>query len=145
MRTGKKLFLCSLFLLLALLLTGFTATGTIRAYVVFQQDHQQIQQGDAHTVKGWMTISYVSHMYHVPEPCFVQNLHVHDHWLVEHAPLRALADFSRQSLEHFLHQVANVIIAYRQQLACAPPPSDTPTPIPTQEVLHQSSENGGQL
>src|SRR5712664_3835512 len=92
MRTRVKFLLSSLLLMLALLLTGFTATGTIQAYETLQQTQQQVKHSDVRAVRGWMTIPYVSHVYRVPQPCFTQELHVNDRWLLSHANLRMLAD-----------------------------------------------------
>ena len=126
LRTSAKFIYTSLLLCLAVILTCFTATGTIQAYQHFQQDHQRIQAGDATTVRSWMTIPYVSHVYKVPEPCFTQTLHLNDHWLVEHATLRVIADHYQRPLQKLITDVQHVIVIYRRkQLTCGPPPKTT--------------------
>jgi hypothetical protein len=123
LKTSAKFVYTSLLLCLAVILTGFTATGTIQAYQHFQQDHQRIQAGDVTTVRSWMTIPYVARVYKVPEPCFTQTLHLNDRWLVEHATLRTLADHYKRSLTGLIINVQHVIVMYRRkQLSCGPPP-----------------------
>ncbi len=83
-----------------------------------------------------MTIPYVSHVYKVPEPCFTQSLHLTDHWLVEHATLRVIADHYQRSLALLLLDVQHVILNYRRkQLTCGPP---GPAPTRTTVKLHAS-------
>lgn len=123
MKTSIKFLYTSLLLFLALWLTFSTASGTIRAYQQFQQDHQRVQSGDATTVRPWMTIPYVAHLYKVPEPCFTRNLNLNDHWLVEHATLRVLADHYQRPLDRLVRDVQDVIQGYRRkQLNCGSSP-----------------------
>lgn len=129
MKTSAKFIYTSLLLCVAVILTCFTATGTIQAYQHFQQDHQLIQAGDATTVKAWMTIPYVAHVYKIPEPCFTQTLHLNDRSLVEHATLRVLADHYRRPLQKLITDVQQVIVNFRRkQLTCEPPPKTTKPP-----------------
>ncbi len=126
LKTSLKFIFTSLLLCLALLLTGFTATGTIQAYQHFQQDHQGIQHGDVTTVRPWMTIPYISYVYSVPQPCFIQSLHLTDHSLVEHATLRVLADHYQLPLKQMINDVQNIILSYRRkELNCGPSPMTT--------------------
>lgn len=128
MKTSVKFLYTSLLLCLALVVTCFTATGTIQAYQHFQQDHQRIQAGDVTTVSAWMTIPYVSRVYRVPEICFTQALHLNDYWLVEHATLRVIADSSRRPLQRLIRDIQDVIITYRRkQLYCGPSPKTIKT------------------
>lgn len=142
LKTSLKFTFTSLLLCLALLLTGFTATGTIQAYQHFQQDHQSIQHGDVTTVRPWMTIPYISHVYKVPQLCFTQSLHLTDHWLVEHATLRVLADHYQRPLERLISDVQNVILVYRRkELDCGPPTTAAetggrPPPFSPREGVH---------
>ena len=123
MKTSVKFTYTSLLLCLALALTCFTASGTIQAYQQFQRDHQSVQNGDVTTVRPWMTIPYIARVYRVPEPCLTQTLHLNDHWLVEHATLRVLADHYQRPLERLILDVQHVILNYRRkQLNCGPPP-----------------------
>jgi hypothetical protein len=133
----------SLLLGLALLFTCFTASGTIRAYQHFQQDHQRIQAGDVTTISSWMTIPYIVRVYKVPEPCFTQSLRLADRWLVQHATLRVIADYEQRPLARLILNVQQIILSYRRgQLVCGPPPSNTARgkdiPIP----LYFSAEKG---
>lgn len=143
LKTSIKLIYTSLLLCLALLLTCFTATGTIQAYQQFQQDHQRVQNGDVTTVSSWMTIPYVSHLYRVPEPCFTQTLNMNDHWLVRHATLRVLADDYQLPLSKLLYDVEHIILQYRRkQLTCGPPPPPTTIQATSTHVLPFSAWKG---
>jgi hypothetical protein len=130
LKTSAKFTYTCLLLCVAMILTGFTATGTIQAYQHFQQDHRRIQAGDATTVRSWMTIPYVSHVYRVPEPCFTQNLQLNNRWLVEHATLRVVADDYHRPLQRLLVDIQHVIVTYRRtQLACEPAPKTLKPPV----------------
>lgn len=125
-KTGLKIrakFVCvSLLLCVAVVGTFFTATGTIQAYQRFQQDHQLIQTGDVTTVRAWMTIPYVARVYHVPESCFSQSLHISNHWLEKHATLRDIASYYHWSGDGLIRDVQEIILNYRQgQHACGTP------------------------
>jgi len=129
LKTSAKFIYTSLLLCVAVILTGFTATGTIQAYQHFQQDHQRIQAGDATTVSSWMTVTYVARVYKVPEPCFTQTLHLNDHWLVEHATLRVIADHYQRPLQKLIVDVQHIIVNYRRkQMTCGPPPKSLRAP-----------------
>ncbi|HEX7736992.1 MAG TPA: hypothetical protein VF458_19260 [Ktedonobacteraceae bacterium] len=128
MKTSIKFIYTSLLLCLALWLTCATATGTIQAYQQFQQEHQRVQSGDAATVRPWMTIPYVARVYRVPEPCFTETLRLDDHWLVEHATLRVIADHYKRPVDKLIHDVRDVIQGYRRkQLFCGSAPPATQT------------------
>jgi hypothetical protein len=143
LKTSVKFIYTSLLLCLAVLLTCFTATGTIQAYQHFQQDHQRIQAGDVTTVSSWMTIPYVSQVYKVPEPCFTQNMHLSDRWLVEHATLRAISDHYRRPLGKLILDVQHVIVTYRRkQLNCALPQKTVKIRGPNTHVLPSPTRKG---
>lgn len=124
MKVHIKFICASLLLCLALTFMFLTATGTIQAYQHFEQDHQRIQAGDVTTVSSWMTIPYIARVYHVPEKCFSQSLHIADRWLVEHATLRVIADHYQRPIDRFIRDVQHVILGYRQRkISCSAPTS----------------------
>ena len=118
-----KLLCVSFLLCLALAGMFFSAAGTIRAYQQLQQNHLHIITGDVSTVNSWMTLPYVSQVYHVPENCLTHALHVSDPWLIHHASLHVIADDTRQPLNTVLLKVRETILAYRKHPSACPSPT----------------------
>lgn len=123
-----KLLITGLLLSLAVFLVCFSATNTIQAYKHVQQNNRRVQSGDVSTVSSWMTIPYISRVYHVPELCFTQTLNISNRTLAEHATLRTLADHYHWPLPTLIQRVQQVILQYHQKLlSCDPPPKNSPT------------------
>lgn len=127
MKIRVKFLLVSLLLILALACMFFSAAGTIQAYQQFEKNHQRITSGDVSTVDAWMTLSYVAHVYHVPETCLYQSLHVLNSWLTRRATLRALADRYRRPVNQVILDVQHAILNYRKHHVICPEPSPPPT------------------
>jgi hypothetical protein len=120
-----KLLCVSLLLCLALAGMFFSAAGTIRAYRQLQQNHQHIITGDVNTVSSWMTLPYVSQVYHVPESCLTHALHISNPWMIHHASLHVISDYTGRPLDTVLLKVREAILAYRKyHSAC---PASTPS------------------
>jgi hypothetical protein len=122
-----KFLLVSLLLALALACMFFSAAGTIQAYQQFEKNHQRITSGDVSTVDSWMTLPYVAHVYHVPETCLYQSLHVLNSWPTRHETLRALADRYRRPVNQVILEVQYAILNYRKHHIICPAPSPPPT------------------
>lgn len=145
--TLRVKFLC-VSLLLCLALTGMflSAAGTIQAYQQLQKNHQHILSGDVSTVNSWMTLPYIAQVYHVPANCLTQSLHISDPWLIHHASLRVIADYTRQPLNTLLLNVRNTILTYRKHhTACpapAPPKTKTTGHVNVLQLLPSTSWRG---
>lgn len=111
-------FLCvSLLLCLALACLLFSATRTIQAYQQLQQSHQRILSGDVSSVDAWMTFPYIARVYHIPENCLYQTLHLPGTWMVRHSTLRVIADYYARPVDSIIRDVQRVILGYRQNHA----------------------------
>lgn len=79
-----------------------------------------------------MTIPYIAHVYHVPESCLFQSLHISTLTLKTYASLRFIADASHRSIDAVMFDVRHTILEYRQHhLVC-------PTPVPVIQLLSTS-------
>lgn len=107
-------FLCVSFLLcLALVCLLFSATRTIQAYQQLQQSHQRTLSGDVSSIDAWMTFPYIARVYHVPENCLYQSLHLPGSWTVRHSTLRVIADHYARSVDSVIKDVQQAILRYR--------------------------------
>lgn len=114
-----KFISVSLLLCMALICTVFAATGTIRAYQQFEQDHQGVLTGDVNTIRPWMTLPYIARVYRVPAPCFYQSLQIIDPVVRQHATLRSIADAKKEPVDALLYHVRTIIQDYRNHhLTC---------------------------
>ena len=114
-----KLLGVSLLFCVALASVIFAAVSTVQAYQNFTQTRQHVMEGDVNTISSWMTLPYIAHVYHVPEGCLVQELHIKSSALREHASLRFIANYYHRSLNTVLSEVRTVILQYRQKhLVC---------------------------
>src|SRR2546428_8076024 len=62
-----KMILVGVLLLLTLVTTAIAANATFQAFQRFQQQKMLVTRGDVRTIRPWMTIPYISRVYHVPE------------------------------------------------------------------------------
>ena len=124
MWTRVKLIAAGILLCVALGLTVFFAVETVHALQSFQHSRFQAQSGDVTTIRPWMTIPFISHVYHVPEPYLLTSLNVSDARSVRHVTLYALALREHRSPSFLVREVQAAILNYRSQ---HPPLTPTPT------------------
>ena len=111
-------------LLLCIALAGmvFAAAGTVRAYQSFQEDHQRSIAGDVGTISSWMTLPYISHVYHVPAACLYGSLDISAPALQKHATLGYIANYYKKPVDTIIHNVQRVILDYRKKrITCGSP------------------------
>ncbi len=103
--------------LLCVALTGMvlSAVGTVRAVQNLQQQRTLTRQGDVRTIRSWMTIPYIAHVYHVPANYLYQSLHIPYSYPRQHIPLHMLAARSQRPVSEIVHGVQSAIITYRKQ------------------------------
>jgi len=123
---GKLVLLC-LLLLLTLGLLAFAVMQTVQQVRSFQQRSHAVKAGDVSTVRPWMTVHAVSHIYHVPESYLNQELGVRDPNAVRHVTLNTIAKTSHKPVNTVIQTVQHAIVKYRQ----AHPHSFTPSPTPS--------------
>lgn len=125
-----KLLVISLLFCVALASVIFAAANTVQAYQQLAQKHQQIATGDTNTISPWMTLPYIAHVYHIPESCLLQSLHLPEALSKKYASLRFIADHSHRSLDMVMSDVRSTIQSYRHHhLVCS-------APTPAVQLLH---------
>jgi hypothetical protein len=110
-----KLIGTGILLCLALGLTIFCAVQAVQAVQSFQQSRHLAVTGDVRSIRPWMTIPYVSRVYHVPDSYLLQRLHVSDPRSVSHVTLLSLAERFHRTPDALIHEVQTAIQTYRKQ------------------------------
>jgi len=112
-RSTRIALLC-LLLTLTLGLLAFTAVQTVQQIRSFQQHSRAVRAGDVHTVRPWMTVHTVSHIYHVPENYLYQELNIHDISSMRHATLDTIAKTRHKPVNNVIQDVQHAILKYRK-------------------------------
>ena len=121
-----SLVLLCLLLLLTLGLLVFATMQTVQQVRSFQEHSHEVKAGDVSTVRPWMTLHAVSHIYHVPESYLNQELGIRDPNAVRHVTLNTIARTSHKPVNAIIQTVQHAIVTYRR----THPSSFTPTPTP---------------
>lgn len=129
MNTRLKLFITGFLLCIALGVAVFCAIQTVQAFQRFQQDHYLALSGDVRTIRPWMTLPFIAHVYHVPEYYLDQQLHITDAQSVRRTSLQTLSQRYHRPADRFIHDVQQVILNYRKQH-----PTRTPHPANTKHA-----------
>ncbi len=111
---SRKIALLGLLLALALGLLAFTAIQTVQQIRSFQQHSRAVRAGDVHTVRPWMTVHTVSHIYHVPENYLYQELDIHDAASMHRSTLDTIAKTKHKPVNNVIQTVQHAILTYRQ-------------------------------
>lgn len=107
----------------------FAAVSTVQAFHNFQQQHELVKVGNVDTIRPWMTVPYIAHVYHVPINYLYRSLNITDpHSSRNHVTLHALALHYQRPVDSVIHDVQKAILTYRKQ---HPSPAQ-PRPVPTQ-------------
>ena len=130
MNVRLKLISTGILLCLALGLTIFCALQTVQAVQRFQQSRHMALTGDVRSIRSWMTIPYISRVYHVPESYLLQRLHVSDPRSVSHVTLLSLAERFHRTPDALIHEVQTAIQTYRKQHPSQPQPGRSHTVKP---------------
>lgn len=130
MNVRLKLISTGILLCLALGLTIFCALQTVQAVQRFQQSRHMALTGDVRSIRSWMTIPYISKVYHVPESYLLQRLHVSDPRSVSHVTLLSLAERFHRTPDALIHEVQTAIQTYRKQHPSQPQPGKPYSVIP---------------
>jgi hypothetical protein len=109
-----KLNLLSFLLVLILGVLAITAVRASQAVHNFQQQYTKVKAGDVSTVRPWMTISVISHVYHVPENYLYRSLTLDNPAQLRRATLYQIAADQRQSVDQVIHTAQYAILRYRK-------------------------------
>lgn len=111
---GGSIALLCLLLLLALGLLTFTGIQTFQQIRSFQEHSRAVRAGDVHTIRPWMTLHVVSHVYHVPESYLYQELDIRDAGSMRHATLNTIAKTTHKPVNDVIQTVQHAVLAYRK-------------------------------
>jgi hypothetical protein len=109
-----KLNLLSFLLILILGLLAITAVRAFQAVHNFQQQYSEVKAGNVSTMRPWMTIHVISHVYHVPENYLYRSLTIDNPVQFRSATLYQIADHKRQSVNQVILTAQHAILAYRK-------------------------------
>jgi hypothetical protein len=109
-----KLSIIGLLLLLILGVLIFTAVNTAQAVHNFQKQYSAVKVGDVGTIRPWMTLHVISHVYHVPEAYLGRSLVISDTTTLRKATLYEIADRKKQPVNQVIHTVQRSILTYRK-------------------------------
>ncbi len=120
---STRIILLCLLLTIALGLLAFTAVQTVQQIHSFQQHSRAVKAGDVHTIRPWMTIHAVSHIYHVPENYLYQELDIQKSG--SNATLDTIAKTTHKPVNNVIQNVQHAVLKYRKTHPRASPPLRT--------------------
>jgi len=126
----SKLIITGILLCLALGLTIFCAVQVVQAVQRFQQTRHMALTGDVGTIRPWMTIPYVSRVYHVPESYLLQRLNISDPRSVRNVTLDSLSGRLHRTPETLIHEIQTAIQTYRKERPSRPQPGRLQSVVP---------------
>lgn len=109
-----KLILTGVLLCLALAGAVIATLATVQAFQRFQQTRNLVLAGDVRSIRPWMTVHYISVIYHVPEDYLYQALNIPNPPPVKPA-LSLLAQYYNRPVDELIHEIQVAIETYRGQ------------------------------
>lgn len=91
-----------------------TAVSTYQAVRSFQQQNNALTTGDVSTMRAWMTIHVIAHLYHVPEDYLSHTLAIGNPEQLRHFTLNQLASNKRQPVNKLIQTLQRAILNYRK-------------------------------
>ena len=125
MSERTKLGLLCFLLLLVLVLVAISAANTFQAVKSFQQQYSGAKQGDVTTIRPWMTLHVISHVYHVPEDYLDSSLKIAKTDPLHKATLYEIASHRKQPINHLIYTLQSIILVYRKNHRSSPTPSQS--------------------
>ncbi len=105
----------SILLLLALVIVGLSIVNALQAVNAFQQERNATKAGDVNTIRPWMTIHVISHVYHVPEEYLDNSLQMAKASPLHRATLYEIASHKRQPVDQLIRTLKHIILSYRKE------------------------------
>ncbi len=128
MSIWSRFIIISILLLLALAGAVFATIETVQAVQNFQQHHVLARKEDVRIVSSWMTISYVSRTYHVPEDYLCRALHIPVTPAEKHTTLYVISLHSHRPVNEVIQSTQTAITNYRKQHITPRPAAQRNTP-----------------
>lgn len=117
-RIGKKQVLLGLAFLATLGLAGLFIFRTVQPILYWRMHRDE-------PIKGWMTVGYVAHSYHVPPHVLAKALGV-SHRPPDRRPLREIAKSQNRSMDEVRAVLTEAIVHARPPYPPPPPPPPDP-------------------
>jgi len=121
-----KLGLLCLLWLLVLGIVAFTAVNTLQAAQSLQRQYKAVKAGDVSTIRPWMTVHVISHIYQVPEDYLFRSLNIDNPRLFHHATLSKIANRKRVPVDQVIRTIQSAILDYRKEHPYLPTPALRP-------------------
>jgi hypothetical protein len=110
-----KLAILSALLLLVLAFSVFAMVNTENAVRALQVRNHEVRTGNVSTIRSWMTIPAISHIYHVPEDYMYRSLDITHPAPYHHVTLYEIANHKQQPVDQVIQTLQHVILLYRKQ------------------------------
>jgi hypothetical protein len=105
--------LLSILLLLMMLCMTFAAINTVQSIHDFQLQYNDVKAENVNTLRPWMTIPIVSHVYHVPEDDLCSALSIKETDPLRRATLYEIADRRKKPIDQVVYTLQSTIQTYR--------------------------------
>lgn len=105
------LLICLLITIAAIVLITHATVGTIQTV---QQSQTQVNKGDVHLIRSWMTIPYIAHQQQVPRTLLYATAHLKDTPINRHLTLEEIAEQRKETIDALIGQIQNAILHYRK-------------------------------
>jgi hypothetical protein len=112
--TKQRFIIICFFLALSLGATFMATRATINDVKTVNQHQDMANKGDVRLVRQWMTIPYVSHVYHVPTAVLYSSLQLKDSVTTRHSTLQTIALQQKQPVDAIISKVQEAILSYRK-------------------------------
>jgi hypothetical protein len=110
----RRFIIICFFLVLSLGATFMATNATINDVKTVHQHQEMAEAGDVRLVRQWMTIPYVSHVYHIPTAVLYSSLQLKDTAANRQSTLQTLALQKKQSTDIIITKVQEAILNYRK-------------------------------
>ena len=114
-KTTLSLIVTISLLVIALAVAIISVSMTVREVHHFQQQHSLAAHKDVRAIRPWMTLTYISRFYHVPEPYLINSLHLSDTKNADRLPIQTLAQHNKRTITQMTDTLQVAIITYHRQ------------------------------
>jgi hypothetical protein len=123
MTVRAKFILLGVLCAVALGATVWAAALTYQAFESWHQHYLMVQAGDVRTIRSWMTLPYIAHVYRVPTDYLYVWLDVPETSSTRHVTLEEIAEIQQKPIDQVIQSVQTAILTYRSQHSQLSPPA----------------------
>lgn len=140
-KTTLSLIVTVVLLIIALAVAIVSVSMTVGEVHHFQQQHTLATHKDVRAIRPWMTLTYISRFYHVPEPYLVDALHLTNTKNADRLPIQVLAQHNSRTITQMTDSLQVAIITYHREHP-EHVPTATVTPHRTGGIQHTQPARG---